>query len=210
LSERRKTISTTKNVYIEGKDFLETPIKCFYDVLSNYEDLLKNHCKIDMPKMPDIKDFILKGPSFICSLNPMLGPLYSEISKKIKGGKIIYGSEIKLEIAELLLENIYLDGSLIIETNLITNSNNNIYNTSSCVLNNVTIKNLGVDKETNNIYLENKIKRKEFFKIILGENSHFYANNIEFFNTHEIIVPSFHKMFILKNNGKVIYKVEKI
>ncbi len=210
LSERRKTISTTKNAFVEGKDFLETPQKCYYDVLSNYHDLLKNYCKMEMPSMPSIKDFFIKGPTFICNMNPMIGPLYSIISKKIKGGSFVQGSEMQLEIAELLLENLYLNGSLIIETSLIKNSKKEIYNSSSLVFNNVKIKNLGIDSNSNNIYWQNKIKRTEYFKIILGENSHFYATNVEFFNTHEIIVPSNQKMFILKQNNKIIYKTEKL
>lgn len=210
LNERRKTISTTKNAFVEGKDFLETPQKCFYDVLNNYHDLLKNYCKMKMPSMPDIKDFLIKGPSFICNMNPMLGPLYSIISKKIKGGTFVEGSEMQLEIAELLIENLYLHGSLIIETFLTKNSKKNFYNTSSCVLNNVKIKNLGIDSNANNIYWQNKIKRTEYFKIILGENSQFFASNVDFFNTHEIIVPSNHKMFILKQNNKITYKIEAL
>lgn len=210
LSERKKTISTTKNAFVEGKDFLETPQKCFYDILSNYHDLLKNYCKMEMPSMPSINDYLIKGPTFICNMNPMIGPLYSIISKKIKGGTFVQGSEMQLEIAELLLENLYLNGSLIIETPLINNSKKNIYNSSSLVLNNVKIKNLGIDTNSNNIYWQNKIKRTEYCKIILGENSHFYATNVEFLNTHEIIVPNNHKMFILKQNNKITYKVEKL
>lgn len=210
LSERNKTISTTKNSFIEGKDFLETPQKCFYDVLSNYHDLLKNYCNIQMPKMPSIDDFFTKGPSFICNINPMLGPLYTIISKKINGGIIAQGSEIQLEIADLLMENINLDGSFLIETSLIRNSKKDFYNTSSCILKNVTIKNLGIDFSSKNIFWQNKINRKESFKIILGENSHLYATNIEFINNLEIKVPSNHKMSILKKNNKNIYKLEKI
>ncbi|NGX34219.1 MAG: putative uridylyltransferase [Candidatus Anoxychlamydiales bacterium] len=210
LADRKKTISTTKVAHIEGKPAFETPEHCYYDVLSNYLDLLKNHCNIKMPKMPTFDEYLLRGPSFICDINPMLGPLYSIISKKIKGGQIVFGSEIKLEIAEVLIENLYLNGSLLIETNLIKKSNKNFYNSARCILNNVTVKNLGIDKTVNNNFLQNKIKRKEYLKIILGDSSEFYANNVEFINTHEIIVPSFHKMFILQENNKIIYKVEKI
>ena len=57
-------------------------------------------------------------------------------------------------------------------------------------LKNIKVKNLGIDKNANNNFLQNKIKRKEYIKIILGESSEFYANNVEFVNTHEIIVRS--------------------
>lgn len=209
LSDRKKTISTTKVAYEEGKSLFETPIQCYFDVLSNYYDLLKNHSNIKMPKMPSIDEYLIKGPSFICAINPMMGPLYSIISKKIKGGEIVHGSELKLEIAEVLIENLYLNGSLLIETNLIK-SKKSIYNSARCLLKNVKVKNLGIDKTANNNFLQNKIKRKEYVKITLGESSEFYANNVEFVNTHEIIVPSFHKMFILQENNKITYKVEKL
>jgi len=138
-----------------------------------------------------------------------MGPLYSIISKKIKGGEIVFGSELKFEIAEVLIENLYLNGSLLIETNLVK-PKKNIYNAARCILKNVKIKNLGINKNANNNFLQNKINRKEYVKIILGESSEFYANNVEFVNTHEIIVPSFHKMFILQENNKITYKVEKL
>jgi len=210
ISERAKTISTTKNAFVDGHAMSETPQKCFYDVLSNYHDLLTNYCKMRLPPMPTQKEFLFKGPSFLCDIHPMMGPLYSIISKKIIGGNLAYGSDLKLEIAELLLENLELEGSLIIETDLIKNSNKEFYNSASCVLQNVKIKNLGINKDEKNIYWENKISRKEYFKIILGENSQFYAKNVEFINTHEIIVPSNHKMFILRKKDKIIYKTEKI
>ena len=206
LSKRGKTISTTKNAFKEGCSFFETPQKCFYDVLSNYRDLLKNYCNIKMSDMPTIEEFILNGPSFICYLHPMLGPLYSQIAKKIQKGQIIKGSEMHLEIAELSIENLYLNGSLLIATDL---SNNN-YNKARCVLENVKVKNLGIDKTKNKSYWQNNIQRKEYLKIILNQNSQFYAKNIEFLNTQEIIVPSFHKMFIVQENSKITYKVEQL
>ncbi len=209
LNDRKKTISTTKVAYEEGKASFETPMQCYFDVISNYHDLLKNHSNIKMPKMPSVDEYLIKGPPFICDINPMMGPLYSIISKKIKGGEVVYGSELKLEIAEVLIENLYLNGSLLIETNL-TKTKKNIYNSARCILKNVKVKNLGIDKNANNIFLQNKIKRKEYLKITLGESAEFYANNVEFFNTHEIIVPSFHKMFILQENNKITYKVEKL
>ena len=74
---------------------------------------------------------------------------------------------MQMEIAEVLIDNLSLKGSLIIETPLIKNSKKDIYNTSSCVLTNVKIKNSGIDANYKNIYWQNKIKRNQFFKIIL-------------------------------------------
>ena len=209
LSDRSKTLSSTKKAYVEGSDFADTPQMCFYDVLCNYLDLLKNHCQMKMPQMPSKNEYLLTGPSFITNFNPIIGPLYTDISKKIITGQLISGSEMQLEIAQVLLQNIYLNGSLIIETDLISDEKN-YYNSSKCTLDNVTIKNLGIDKSAKNIYWQNKIIRKEYLKISLGTNSEFYAKDIEFINTHEIIVPSFHKMFILRKKDKIIYKIDKI
>ena len=61
--------------------------------------------------------FLSKGPSFLCYLNPMLGPLYSEIEKKIIKGKMHLFSELHINAKEVLIENLNLKGSLIIEDN---------------------------------------------------------------------------------------------
>ncbi len=209
LSDRKKTISTTKVAYKKKISILETPQRCYFDMLLNYHDLLKNYCHVKMPKMPSFNEYLIKGPSFICDINPMMGPLYSIISKKIKKGKIYGGSEIKLEVAEVLIENLSLNGSLLIETNLIQ-SKKNVYNTSFCVLKNVKVKNLGIDKAANNNFWQNDIKRKEYLKIFLGKSSQCYIESVEFINTHEIIVPSFHKMFVFQKNSKITYKIEKM
>jgi len=208
MMDRNKIISTTKNQY--KKNILETPQKCFYDLLNNYHYLLKNNCKMKLPPMPSIEDFLKKGPAFLLYFNPIIGPLWSIISKKIKNGSLSEGSDLTLEIAEVFLKNLQLEGSLIIKTNLIKNNNNKkSYNNSTCILNNVKIKNLGINQKANNIYWQNKIKRLESFIIILGENSHFHANNVKFLNNHKIIVPPFHKMLVFKKNEKTIYKLKK-
>jgi len=90
--------------------------------------------------MPSIENYLKKGPSFLGYINPELGPLFLEISKKILKGAIKEKSEIRLDISELLLKNFTLDGSLIIETD-------NYFGKKApkCTLKNVKIINKGID-----------------------------------------------------------------
>ena len=203
FSEREKTISTTKRSYSKDLPLEETPEGCYKHFLKNYH-LLFEMCKI---KMPTFKKYDIKSPPFICYLSPHIGPLYMDISKKISKGSITKGSEIRIEISDIHIENISLDGSLLIESKII---NKNKYLHPKCFLKNVKIKNLGIDKSHNNIYWQNKIKRKQSLEIILKDNAFFYAENVIFNGTVKIIVPANTKMTAYQQNNVIKYKIKNI
>ncbi len=210
-NQRKKTISVTKKSFIAQKSILETPLGCYYDVLSNYHDLLTNYCNMKLPPLPNEEDYVQNGPSFVCSISPMLGPTYSIISKKIKSGEIKLFSEMDLEIAEAFIENLHLNGSLIIKAKLIKDQvgkTDNFY-FPKCFLHNVKILNNGINRKANNIFWQNKIKRSQFFKIVLHGNSIFYAENIEFKGNHYFEVPDNHIMTVYSDKNKIKYKLEK-
>ncbi|MBI5346214.1 MAG: UTP--glucose-1-phosphate uridylyltransferase [Chlamydiae bacterium] len=208
FNQRLKTISVTKKAYIQNKPIFETPRGCFYDLLYNYHDLLTNYCKMELPLMPTEEEFVNQGPSFIVQMQSALGPLYSIISKKIIGGKMSYNSELQLEIADLYLENLKLNGSLLIYSDLVNNDGN--YNLSKCKLINIQIQNLGIDRKANNVFWQNKISRKESLKIILHKNSQIQAENITFKGNFLLEVPPNHKMTVLQEKIKIKYKLEKL
>ena len=152
FNERRKTISTTKQKSSATVALLETPEGCYYDYMLNAKELLENHCHLFLPPLPSEQDFHEKGPSFLFSFHPALGPLYSIIGQKIQGGYLHEGSELQLEIADLELKNLELDGSLLIhaqrvmghlDKGLLQYSNL----TGQCSLKNVCVKNRGIDWE---------------------------------------------------------------
>lgn len=194
-NERHKTMSPTKKLYTDDSSPHETPDSCFHDMLCNHYDLLTNHCNIQLPDMVSLKEHIDNAPIFYISYHPALGPLYSIIKQKIRGGIIHNNSELQLNIAELDIENIDLSGSLIINATNIMGHNtpekilHYSDNTGKCTLKNVTIKNKGINFSADNVYWKADISRHETIKITIHGNSEFYAENITFNGNIDIEIP---------------------
>jgi hypothetical protein len=55
-----------------------------------------------------------QGPGFIFLFHPALGPLWDVIAQKIRGGSLLPGSELVLEVAEARLLDVKVDGSLLV------------------------------------------------------------------------------------------------
>lgn len=190
---RSKTISTTKRSYHREESPIGTPEQAYYDLLSNNWNLLM-HCQFDLPSWKTMENFLENGPDVLFLFHPALGPLYSIIQQKIRGGRLFPGAEIQLNIAEIDVENLTLDGSLLIETKScmgIEDSNGILQygNESRCSLKNVTIVNQGINRSIEQNYWKNEISRKEVVKIILHENSEFHAENITLEGSHTFDVP---------------------
>lgn len=215
-NERCKTISVTKKSYQKGKSFLETPESCFYDICKNNHELFLNHCRFKMPKEASHDHYLEHGPSALILYHPALGPLYSVILQKIRQGNILNNSELQLEIAELDIENLELDGSLIIRGENITGAVNDLglrqygKNLSKCLLKNVKVKNLGIDRKAKNIYWKNEIKRQECMCVILHGNAEFIAENLTFNGSIHLEVMHGERMRVVQKNDKLIYLREKI
>ena len=215
FNERRKTISTTKKKSsVKGK-MLETPEGCYYDYMLNAEELLKNHCQMELPTFPDEKTFAKEGPSFLFSYHPALGPLYPIIGQKIRGGKLYNGSELQLEIADLELENLSLNGSLLIhatdpmghvEKGTLIYSNQ----TGRCHLKNVQVKNGGIDWEEDHLFWKHEVKRVAALKIVLHGYSEFFAENLTIEGDLTLEVPHGMRMCAQEKSGRVIFITEPL
>ena len=209
FNERYKTISTTKRKFAKGSPMLETPEGCFFDLLKNAQDLLGKYCKMKIPKL-DEEDFFDNGPPFIFLYHPALGPVYSIIAQKICGGHIAKGSELVLEIADISLKNLHLNGSLIVETSAVTGhldprqlkrfSNQ----TGRCILDNVTVENAGIAKSKEPFW-NHVPKRTESLQIHLEEGSLFIAESITFKGTHSIHVPANTCVIASQEGEKITY-----
>lgn len=193
-NERRKTISTTKCSFEPGKKLMETPEGAFYDLLLNGHELLKNICRVNVPPFPSQEEYINEGPSLFFLYHPALGPLYDIIQQKIQGGKFVYGSEIQLEIAELLIEELMLDGSLLItadrplghyEEEILRYSEQS----GKCVLKRVKVVNQGIDRQKCSSYWKNQMVRHASCHIVLLGNAEFHAEDVALNGNLEIVVP---------------------
>lgn len=184
-NKRRKTISTAKRAFTLGSSLVETPEGCFLDILNNGRELL-TECGLQVPEENDPAIFFTKGPSFIFLYHPALGPLYSVITQKIRGGKLSLGSELQLQIAELDMTDLDVQGSLLVHADCVMGhvSGKGILNYSSncgkCTLKNVSVRNKGIDFDMPNVYWKNEIARQESCHIILRGRSEFYAENVTF------------------------------
>lgn len=204
-NERGKTISTTKRSFDAKNGLLETPEGAFYDLMKEGHSLLCKKCGVKIPSFSSVEKYLKDGPSLLFLYNPALGPLYDIISQKICGGEITNNSELQLEISELLLEDLYLDGSLIIESKTPHDPMG-----GRCFLKNVKIINKGIDRKASKTYWKNDFSRKEKFRIVLKKNAEFIAEGVTFLGNQTIIVPQNKRLIAFEENGKLLFEEEDV
>lgn len=126
------------------------------------------------------------------------------------------GSELQLQIAEVYIENLDLNGSLLIHAESIMGHLDSqkqlIYSEACgrCRLKNVTVINRGIDHDMPNVYWKNEIARQEVCQIILRGSSEFYAENIILRGDHFIEVPDGHRCVATEEGGQLRLAFEKI
>ena len=208
--ERRKTISTTKQEYISGASLLETPEGCFLDHLENMHELLEKNCGMQIPTLSSS----FQDPSLVMFYHPSLGPFYSIIGQKIQGGRLSAGSELQLEIADLYMENLELEGSLLIQASDVMGHQEDTLvfsdRTGKCFLRNVKVRNAGIKKGAPNIFWKNEIVRTESCSIILEGNAEFYAENISLNGNVLITVKNGMRVTATEKQGKLVLTEEKL
>ncbi len=215
FNKRHKTISPTKKQFIPKSGLIETALGCFYDYLKNCRELLQDSCGFSVPDLPREDDFLKEGPSFIAVYNPCLGPLYSVISQKIYNGSLAKGSELQLEIAEVKLENLSVEGSLLIQADQVIGHKlegvlcySNLI--GRCYLKNVCVKNQGVDFSKPNVFWKNTIYRKQSCSIRLEGASEFRAENVTLQGDVSIVVKDGERVTALQENGCVVFIREQL
>jgi len=216
-NERRKTISVAKQSYSPEKSLTDTPEGCFFDLMQNYRDLLINHCRINLPNEQDEKDYLLNGPDCLTLFHPALGMLYSVICQKVRGGKIASNSEFILEISEVDIFNIDLEGSLIIEAKSIMGNKNAdgvmLYDDAQCgkcTLKNVKIRNDGRVRAPGKNAWKCQEERKESLNIILHGNAEFFAEDLEFQGDVHYEVQAGHRLVVYRQGEEIAWHYEKI
>ena len=208
---RHKTISTVKKKSTKTSSLLETPEGCYYDILYNGYELLKNRCDFSLPAFSSHQEYITKGPSILFQYHPALGPLYTIIAQKIQSGQMTWGSELRLEVAEVQLENLYLDGVLhIIAEHVIGHyiEDHLVYSQhlGRCRLNNVRIRNQGINRTSSNVYWKDQISYYQKCTIILKGNSYFIAENVELTEEMQIEVEDGICLLALQEKDQVIFQ----
>lgn len=215
-NHRNETISVTKRSYKEGAEIWETPVGCLYEILANNQALLRLHCGMDVPDFSDTDSYLSEGPNLFFLYHPALGPVYSIIGQKLRDGRIAAGSELQLELAELDMENLQLDGSLYIHATdcLGKRDENGLIHYSDqsgkCTLKNVTVVNDGIDRMETRDWWKNRPVRTESLRITLKGNSEFFAENVTFKGHHTITVKDGTRVMAYEENGELLFKEEPI
>lgn len=216
-NERIKTISVTKQAYKKGENLLCTPEGCFYDLMENYRDLLANYCGFTLPKRITEQEYIEQGAPYVVDFHPAMGVLYEIIGQKIRGGKISEGSEWIMEVGEVYVENLNLEGSLLIHADAPMGKRDGYgilrYNSAQsgkCTLLNVFIKNAGADlSDISNCY-QRSYERQESLRIVIHGNGEFLAENVTLLGDMEFEVPENRRLVVYERNGAITWHHESI
>ena len=214
-NDRKRTISSAKRSFEVGKALVETPEGAFYDLLDNAHDLLRNGCGASLDPFCSQEEYLCEGPSHFFLYHPALGPLYTLIAQKIKQGTFAVNCELQLEIADLVLERLDLDGSLLVfAKNILGHDSQGIVRysqkTGKCILKNVKVRNRGINRKATTHYWKNQIKRHQALKIVLQGHSEFYAENIIFEGEQTIVVPHGERWIATQDsNSRIKYTIEK-
>lgn len=197
-ARRIKTISTTKRLSGEKQVVYESPERCMIDFMHNARELLEVCCR-----------FSVAEESVFFTYHPALGPLYSIIAAKLRGGCIKKGSELQLHLAEVDIENLYLDGSLCISADNVMGCIDDAgivqYGdlVGRCTLKDVRVCNQGAQVTAWHTLWNQEPKRFECCKIILKGMSEFYAENITLSGDLQIEVADGEKVTASLINGSL-------
>lgn len=184
---RSKTISSTKSLYSSGKPIEGTPHGAFYTYWKDTHDLLNKRCKIQVPKLLDIEQYINQGPNFYFRYLPALGPMHTIIQEKLRGGTLANASSCILEISELDVENLNLDGAIHIHASSplgkVNEKGHVLFGeewSGKCTLKNVSVNNLGVKSAFWKKAWRGDLHYDECLKIEIDGNGEFFAEDVQF------------------------------
>lgn len=214
-NKRIKTISTTKKSYTPGETPVSTPEQAYYDLLYNHLKLL-TECGFITPELNTIEHYLEHGPQAIFTYHPALGPLYSVVKQKIRRGQLMPRAEFQLEIAEVDIEDLIVEGSAIIESTsplgYYQDSGILCYGRESrCILHQVTIRNKGINWNAHNEFWKNRQFHHESFYVLLHEGAEFEARQVHFEGDFLFEVPAYHRLVIKQNSqGKLIHELTPI
>ncbi len=209
LQKRHKTIAAIKRRYKPGASLLETPEGSFLDVLKNGRELLTERCHFEVPPLNET-------PSFIFLYHPSLGPLYSVISQKLRGGRLAEGAELQITLAELNAEELDVEGSLLIHAESPMGHTDPtgkvVYSkqTGKCTLKNVKVRNQGIDPSAPNLLWKNEIARKEACEIRIEGDGEFYAENLTLSGPVHVVVYAGSKVTAKEKEGRVEFITEPL
>jgi hypothetical protein len=214
-NHRHKTISVAKKAYLPGQALQETPELCFYELLMASQELLEQ-CGFQTPKKISVEEYLAQGPNALFLYHPALGPLYSLIRQKLRGGSLAIGSELSLEIADMDVSELSVSGSLRVQAEQLLGSKDAqgflhySKKVGRCLLENVKVVNQGIDWSQSAPFWKMGLHRLESLHITLKGHSEFDARGVTFVGAQTFVVEDGIRMVVRQNQGKLAVRQEAI
>lgn len=210
FNHRQKTLSGTKKLHFSLEPIEGTPQGALFDFLVNCRELLSSFCHIDLPQEKNEEEFLQSGPSFLFSYHPALGPLFSDMAKKIQSGRLALGAEVNLNVKDIIWNNVSVEGSLLIASEeecswaSLATTEASSFSFAKVVMKNVSICNKGIDYEADNLFWKGTITRKEKVEIHLKKNSQLILENITLTGDLFIEVPANTTFYATMKGNKLV------
>lgn len=220
---RRKTTSSAKKKRKPGSLCIhQTPDGSFFDLMRNAEEIL-GRCRVRTPGVGAVEEYLARGPGFTFTFHPALGPLWSVIQQKLKGGALLQGAEVQLECAEVLWRDVTVDGSLRVEADtplgpLDPASGLRSFSDAAgrVRLERVRVLNQGIDRSdpAANVWWRGKVVRREQCQVLLQGRSEFEARDVTLEGDCSFTVPDGYRMIVSPGvasaEGDVGYRVDLV
>lgn len=221
---RRKVTSSAKRKRAPGSTSIhQTPDGSFLDLQRNAAEMLAR-CGVDLPLVGTVEQYLEHGPGFIFLFHPALGPLWDVVAQKIRGGRVAPRSEVQLEVAEVAIEGLDVDGSLVVladsvmghvEDAAAPGGDPQLVFSDRCGrvrLRNVAIRNAGVDwANPHNVFWRHRLARKESCRVVLHGSAEFEATDVELTGDLVFEVPDGFKMSVTAGaDGRPLTSLEPI
>eukprot|EP00854_Cymbomonas_tetramitiformis_P027328 gene27328-33666_t len=208
FNRRSRVTGSAKKKYVAGSGKVtQTPQGSFRTLQSNAREMLEG-CGMVVPEVGDVETYLERGPGFLAWLHPSLGPLWSVMQQKIHGGELKQGAELGLDIAEVALEDVVVDGCLQITAEnvvgrqeareggagTVTRFGEEV---GRCRLRGVTVENAGVAwEDEENAYWKARVQRLEECRIVLHGQAEFEAADVTISGAHTFEVPDGFRMSV--------------
>jgi UDP-N-acetylglucosamine pyrophosphorylase len=200
MQERNKAISTIKKLRLDFIEQHETPLRAFYDLFLAHEALFKENCSFKLPIWDKKFETLMNRPPYLVFFNALLGPMFSDIAKKINRWHLENHAYIDLQLAKAKIQKIKIDGALNIQD---LSEDQSGY----CHMENVYISNQGFDYDFFDPFFNKKRLFKESLDITLKKNSCLFIVDSEFVGSHKIEVEE--GQTVLVQNNKILYLERK-
>ena len=198
FNKRSKTISVTKNTY-RGEKLRETPPGCYFTMLRNWQELFGERCGMELAPIPSEEEYVKGSIPYHINFHPRLGPLWSIIAQKVRGGRVAEGAELQLNIAQVDLVDLDLDGSLRI-----------MGRDGTCRMKGCKVRNAGLGENPLDAYWHHQVDRDESLLVDIHPGGEFVAENVTFEGNFHIEVFPEQRVVARQEGDNVILEKTKI